>query len=81
MSNAAAAERFERFTHEHPRLLEGDQRIRGDLDPGLALMFASRIFLQYFAVELLFGVEDHYGRPDADALAEISKILRRGMLE
>ena len=78
---AGMAQRFERFIEQHPKLLDGRDRLREDLDPGLALMLVSRVFLQYFAVELLFGVDDHFGRPGPDALREIADILRRGMVE
>ena len=50
-------------------------------DPTIALMLASRIFLQYFAVEVLFGVPDQFGKDSSVVLKEISEILRRGMLQ
>ena len=43
-------------------------------------MLASRIFLQYYAVELLFRVPDQFGKPSKDAIRDIAEILRRGML-
>jgi AcrR family transcriptional regulator len=49
-------------------------------DPNIALMLASRIFLQYFAVEVLFGVPDQFGKESATVVKEISEILRHGML-
>jgi AcrR family transcriptional regulator len=50
-------------------------------DPTLALMLASRIFLQYFAVEMLFGVPDQLGHETPMAIREISKILQRGLFK
>lgn len=50
------------------------------LDPTTALMLASRIFLQYFAVEILFGVPNQLGRDTPAALKEVSRILRRGFM-
>jgi len=72
--------RFETFLHR--RFPEGqlkDQLAPG-LDPTTALMLASRVFLQYFAVEVLFGVPDQLGQETPAALREIAKILRRGFL-
>jgi len=43
-------------------------------------MFAFRTFLQHFAVELIFGVPDHYGKSTEEAVAEIAGIMRHGML-
>ena len=75
------AERFERFVGAHPEVLSGRQKLRPDLEPGFAMMFASRVFLQYFAVELLFGVENHFGRRSDEVLGDIARVLRRGIVE
>ncbi|BDU73676.1 TetR/AcrR family transcriptional regulator [Mesoterricola silvestris] len=72
--------RFERFLDaKYP----GDalkDRLAPGFEPRTALMMASRIFLQYFAVEILFGVPDQFGMPTRVALREVAGILRRGML-
>jgi AcrR family transcriptional regulator len=49
-------------------------------DPTTAVMLASRIFLQYFAVEILFGVPDQFGKESSVTVKEISEILRHGLL-
>lgn len=73
--------RFELFLSKRfPDDLLKDQLAPG-LDPTTALMLASRVFLQYFAVEVLFGVPDQLGKETPAALKEISKILRRGFLK
>lgn len=72
--------RFEAFlSRRFPDGQLKDQLAPG-LDPTTALMLASRVFLQYFAVEVLFGVPDQLGQETPKALKEISKILRRGFL-
>jgi len=48
--------------------------------PTTASMLASRVFLQYFAVEILFGIPNQFGLDTATAMKEISTILRHGML-
>ena len=50
------------------------------VDPTTAVMLASRIFLQYFAVEVLFGVPEQLGKETPEAISEISTILRHGLL-
>jgi AcrR family transcriptional regulator len=61
-----------------------DGSLEGQLAPGLdsttAVMLASRTFLQYFAVEILFGVPDQMGKETSTAISEIASILRSGML-
>lgn len=72
--------RFETFLSR--RFPDGQlkEQLAPGLDPTTALMLASRVFLQYFAVEVLFGVPDQLGQETPAALKQISKILRRGFL-
>ena len=75
------AERFATFLKAR---FPGDSlrdRLVPGTDPTLALMLASRIFLQYFAVEMLFGVPDQLGQETPSAIREISKILQRGLFK
>jgi AcrR family transcriptional regulator len=70
------ADRFESFLATHhiaPQLAEG-------LSPTSAVMLATRIFFNYFSVEIIFGVKDHFGKQTDQVIGEISKILRHGML-
>jgi len=61
-----------------------DEELRGKLRDGLspisAVMLATRIFYNYFSVEILFGVKDHFGKSTDEVVAEVSRILRHGML-
>ena len=58
------ASRFERLPRERTAT-----RCSGEIRPGVpsrpAVMLASRVFLHYFAVEILFGVPDQFGK-DSD---------------
>jgi AcrR family transcriptional regulator len=56
-------------------------RLREGVRPLTAIMIASRFFLQYFAVELLFGVPNHFGQDTEAALAEVVDILEHGMMK
>ncbi len=73
------AKRFERFVDAHGKI-----EIEGRLHPGTAaassVMLATRIFLNYFTVEVLFGVRNHFGKESDAMIREIAGILRRGML-
>lgn len=55
-------------------------RLRPGISPVSAVMFASRFFINFFAVEILFGVPNHFGRSTDEVVGEISEILRHGML-
>jgi AcrR family transcriptional regulator len=57
-----------------------EDQLAPGVDPTTAVMLASRIFLQYFAVEILFGVPDQMGKGSSSVIGEISGILRSGML-
>lgn len=56
------------------------QRLRPGITLRSAAMLASRIYLHYFAVEILWGVPDQFGKDSRLALKEIAEILRHGML-
>ncbi|MGZ8795860.1 MAG: TetR/AcrR family transcriptional regulator [Thermoanaerobaculia bacterium] len=74
------ASRFDAFLKVHG--LEGQLRdkLQEGLSPASAVMLATRIFLNYFSIEILFGVKDHFGKGTDEAVQEISRILRHGML-
>jgi TetR/AcrR family transcriptional regulator len=74
------ADRFASFLqHRFPDGNLSDQLAPG-VDPTMGLMLASRIFLYYFAVEILFGVPNQLGKSTPDSIKEISNILRHGLL-
>lgn len=74
------AERFDAFIKSHGT----EEELRGKLAEGLspvsAVMLATRIFYNYFSIEILFGVKDHFGKGTEEAVNEIARILRHGML-
>jgi AcrR family transcriptional regulator len=74
------AGRFEAFLELHRERLDLG-RLRDDVSPLAAIMVASRFFLQYFAVEVLFGVPNHFGRDTDSAIGDIVDILEHGMLK
>jgi AcrR family transcriptional regulator len=74
------AERFRRFVETHPQPFQAATNLREEIPPEFAVMLSTRIFLQYFAVEILFGVPDHFGGESDRVVQEIATILRRGMV-
>jgi len=77
---AGMADRFAAFLRRYRAQDDFETRLAPDVEPLSAVMLASRIFLQYYAVERLFRVPDQFGKPSKDAIRDIAEILRRGML-
>ena len=75
------AGRFERFVAAHRDEIRVENKLRPEISPASAVMLAFRTFLQYFAVEIVFGVPDHFGKSSEDVVREIAHILRHGMLK
>jgi AcrR family transcriptional regulator len=74
------AKRFATFMADHHVAETRNHRLRPDVSPLSAVMLAGRFFLNYFAVEILFGVPNHFGKNTDEVIAEIADILRHGML-
>jgi AcrR family transcriptional regulator len=74
------ARRFDAFLKATGMEEELDGKLADGLSPVSAVMLATRIFYNYFTVEILFGVKDHYGKETDDVVGEIARILRNGML-
>jgi AcrR family transcriptional regulator len=76
----AMAGRFDAFLKRYRAKDDFATRLAPEVEPLSAVMLASRIFLQYYAVEILFRVPDQFGKPSKEAIRDIAEILRRGML-
>jgi AcrR family transcriptional regulator len=68
------AERLGEIVHEHP------PRVRSGVDPATALLVVSRLFFNYFQLEILFGIAEPYGRDSAQVVREIAEILLHGIV-
>ena len=77
---AELAARFEQFAVLHRERLQLDARMHADVPAAAAMLFATRVFIYYFSVEAIFGVERQLGLATPDATRMISGILQRGML-
>ena len=74
------AHRFEAFLTVHSDRLGLDRKLRPGVSPVSAVMLASRMFLHYFSIEILFGVPNHFGQSTDQVIAEVADMLRYGML-
>jgi AcrR family transcriptional regulator len=72
--------RFDRFMKETGMDAELRLKLAEGLSPISAVMLATRILFNYFSVEIIFGVKDHFGKDTDEAVREIARILRHGML-
>jgi TetR/AcrR family transcriptional regulator, acrAB operon repressor len=77
---ADMAGRFQAFL-ESDAGRAGLDRLRDGVSPLTAIMTASRFFLQYYSVQLLFGVPNHFGVDDEAALTQTADLLKFGMLK
>lgn len=55
-------------------------RLRPGVSPVSALLITTRIFFNYFSLEILFGVAEPFGKDSMEVVKEISDILRNGMV-
>lgn len=75
------ARRFESFLGREPSARAAiEARLRPGVSPVSAVMLASRFLLHYFAVEIVFGVPNHFGKDAESVLREIAGVLKHGML-
>lgn len=73
------ARRFNDHMAKHGHPAESGKRLRPGVSVGSAVMLASRVFLNFFAVEILFGVPNHFGKNTDEVIRDIADILRHGM--
>ena len=76
---AVMAERFTRFFEQQGELQEIKARLRPNVSPTDALLLTSRLFFNYFSLEILFGVPDPYGKGFEQMVHEIADIVRNGI--
>jgi AcrR family transcriptional regulator len=74
-----STERFESYL----RTPQG-QQLAGQLRPGVtplgALQVGTRILMNYFVAEVLFGVSNSFGRDTAQVMSEVTDLLNHGLL-
>ena len=61
-------------------LQEIREKLRPEVSPVSALLMTSRIFFNYFSLEILFNVPQPYGKDSGQIIREIAEMLRHGMV-
>jgi AcrR family transcriptional regulator len=77
---AQMADRFQAFFEQYGHMLPLD-RLRDGVSPLTAVMVVTRFFVQYFAVEVLFQVPNHFGKDGDAAMRDIVDILNFGIMK
>ena len=77
---ADMADRFQQFIEQNKDRMNLD-RLRPDVSPLAAVMLVTRLLLNYFAVEIVFGVPHHFGADTETTLKQVADILTHGMLK
>jgi AcrR family transcriptional regulator len=74
--------------HRYTKLLEdqgllGDikKRLRPGVSPIAAVLLTTRLFINYFCIEILFNVAEPFGTDSAQTISDIADILRYGMIK
>jgi AcrR family transcriptional regulator len=73
------ADRFARYFEEQGTAEAIAGRLRPGVSPVSALLLISRLFFNYFSLEILFGVHEPFGKDSAEVVAEIADIIRNGI--
>ena len=72
--------RYAALIEEEGALQDLSSRLRAGVSPVSALLLTSRIFFNYFSLEILFNVPEPFGKDSMQVIREIADILRNGML-
>jgi AcrR family transcriptional regulator len=74
------ARRYAEFLGRNGGLDRIASRLRPGVSPISALLMTTRIFFNYFTIEIVFNVPEPYGKKSTEVVKEISDILRYGMV-
>lgn len=75
-------QRFGKFLEEQQdQTAELERRLRPGVSPLSALMISTRMFFNYFQLEILFGVAEPFGKESNEVVREMADLLRKGMLQ
>lgn len=70
------ASRFQALLDAYP---EAQKKLRPGIDPLIAAILVSRVFLYFYSVEYVFGVPNPFGKDEDTVLREMVEILERGI--
>jgi AcrR family transcriptional regulator len=73
------AERFTRLFEEQGTLDAIRARLRANVSPTDAMLLTTRLFFNYFSLEILFGVEEPFGKNNEQVVNEVADVIRNGI--
>jgi hypothetical protein len=73
------SERLRAILEERGALEETQARLRPEVSVVSALLLTSRLFFNYFSLEILFGVHAPFGKDSNETVKEIADIIRNGV--
>lgn len=76
---AGMARRFTELLEEQGAMPAIQARLRPSVSPISALLLTTRIFFNYFSMEILFGVKEPFGKETPEVVKEIADIVRNGI--
>lgn len=76
---AGMAKRFADLLEEQGTTSAIQASLRPNVTPVSALLLTSRLFFNYFSMEILFGVKEPFGKESTQVVHEIADILRNGI--
>jgi len=68
--------RFTDLVDQHPAI---QQRLRENVAASSAMHMVARVFINYFQLELLFGVSEPFGKETGQIVSDIADMLRCGI--
>lgn len=72
------SQRFKEFLEQQNLYDDIQAKLRPQVTPNTALLLTARIFINYFSMEILFGVKEPFGKESTEVVKEIADILRNG---
>jgi AcrR family transcriptional regulator len=73
------SQRMAALLEQHGHLEQMQSRLRPGVSPVAALLMTSRLFFNYFSLEILFGVHAPFGKDSNDMVRDIADIIRNGV--
>lgn len=71
--------RFTKFLEQRGELEQLTLRLRANVSPTFALLLTTRLFFNYFSLEILFGVDAPFGQDSNSVVRDIADIIRNGV--
>jgi AcrR family transcriptional regulator len=76
---ANMSKRFTDLLDEQGTTAAIQAHLRPNVTPVSALLLTTRLFFNYFSLEILFGVKEPFGKDTPEVVREIADILRNGI--